>query len=307
MTPWNEKALKTTLSAPAKNRRVLASIGLVLTAAIWGFAFVIVKDSLDYIGPIWMMAARFSIAAAALALVFCKKLKSLGRRLVGRGAFTGFFLFAAYAVQTIGCKYTTAGKNAFLTTLYVILIPFFAWPVFRKKPRLVSVASAVIALCGIGMLALKKSDGIFTMNIGDALTLACGIYYALHIVFTSFYNRVEDPILLTVLQFFFAALFSWIFAPFYDGAFPLEQMQTVRVFLGVLYLGIFSTLVAFVLQNVCLKYMESSLASLLLSLESVFGVVFGAIFFRERLTPIMILGCALIFAAITLANLSDRN
>ena len=157
------------------------------------------------------------------------------------------------------------------------------------------------------MLALKKSDGIFTMNIGDALTLVCGIFYALHIVFTSRYNKNESAILLTIIQFFFAALFSWIFAPFYDGAFPLEQMQSPRVFLGVLYLGIFSTLVAFVLQNVCLKYMESSLASLFLSLESVFGVVFGAMFLNERLTPIMILGCALIFGAITLANMSDRN
>ncbi|MBO7122635.1 MAG: DMT family transporter [Treponema sp.] len=295
------------MSAPEKNRRVLASIGLVLTAAIWGFAFVIVKDSLDYIGPIWMMAFRFTIAAAALALAFCKKLKSLGRRLVGRGAFTGFFLFAAYAVQTIGCKYTTAGKNAFLTTLYVILIPFFAWPVFHKKPRAVALLAALMSLCGIGMLALKKEDGFLSMNVGDALTLACGVFFALHIVFTSWCNRDDDPILITILQFFFAALFSWILAPLYDGAIPVAQFSNARVVCSVLYLGIFSTLVAFVLQNVCLKYMESSLASLFLSLESVFGVLFGAMFLRERLSPIMIFGCVLIFAAITISNLSDQN
>ncbi len=287
--------------------KFLASCGLVLTAAIWGFAFVIVKDSLDYIGPIWMMAARFSIAAVALALVFFKKLKALTWTKFFHGSVTGAFLFLGYAFQTVGCAYTTAGKNAFLTTLYVILIPFFAWPVFKKRPKVAAVVAAVIALCGIGMLALKKSDGTLSMNVGDALTLACGIFYALHIVFTSYYNKSESAILLTIIQFFFAALFSWIFAPFYDGAFPLEQMASARVFLGVLYLGIFSTLVAFVLQNVCLKYMESSLASLFLSLESVFGVVFGAVFLRERLTPIMILGCVLIFGAITLANLSDRD
>ncbi|MBQ7619813.1 MAG: EamA family transporter, partial [Treponema sp.] len=105
--------------APEKTRRVLASIGLVTTAAIWGFAFVIVKDSLDYIGPIWMMAARFSIAAIALAFVFFKKLKALTWTKFFHGALTGAFLFLGYAFQTVGCAYTTAGKNAFLTTLYV--------------------------------------------------------------------------------------------------------------------------------------------------------------------------------------------
>ena len=285
--------------------KALASIGLIVTAAIWGFAFVIVKDSLDYIGPIWMLAMRFSVAALAMALVFFRRLKFKNSKTLLSGVFTGFLLFAGYAAQTIGCKYTTAGKNAFLTTIYVILIPFFAWPVFRKKPKIVSVIAAFMALCGIGMLALKKEDGAWTMNTGDALTLLCGIFYALHIVWTSFFDKNEDPLLLTILQFFFAAIFSWILAPFYDGPFPLEQLQSARVIRSVLYLGIFSTLIAFALQNFCLKYMESSLASLFLSLESVFGVLFSAVFLRERLAPIMILGCALIFAAITLSNLSD--
>ena len=287
--------------------RILASIGLILTAAIWGFAFVIVKDSLDYIGPIWMMAARFSIAAIALSLVYIKKLRTITRGIFLKGAWTGTFLFLGYAFQTVGCNYTTAGKNAFLTAVYVILIPFFAWPIFKKKPRLLSVFAAAMALWGIGLLALKKEDGAFSMNIGDALTLLCGIFYALHIVWTSAFNKKDDPILLTIVQFFFAALFSWILAPFYDGAFPAAQMALFRVVLSVLYLGIFSTLVAFVLQNVCLKYMDSSLASLFLSLESVFGVLFGAIFLSERLAPVMILGCALIFLAITIANLSERE
>ena len=96
-------------------------------------------------------------------------------------------------------------------------------------------------------------------------------------------------------------------APLYDGAIPAAQLSSARVLCSVLYLGIFSTLVAFVLQNVCLKYMESSLASLFLSLESVFGVLFGAIFLRERLSPIMILGCVLIFAAITISNLCSEE
>ncbi|MCR5046617.1 MAG: DMT family transporter [Treponema sp.] len=285
--------------------KILASFGLIMTAAIWGFAFVIVKDSLDYIGPIWMMAFRFSIAAIALSLVFVKKLKKLNLSILKDGAFTGSFLFLGYAFQTVGCNYTTAGKNAFLTTIYVILIPFFAWPVFKKRPKIIALIAAVMSLCGIGMLALKNEGGNLGMNIGDALTLVCGIFYALHIVGTSFCNQKDDPLLLTIIQFFFAALFSCVFAPFYDGAFPLGQIQLPRVLASVFYLGIFSTLVAFVLQNLCLKYMESSLASLFLSLESVFGVLFGAIFLRERLTPIMILGCVLIFAAITLANRND--
>ena len=95
---------------------VLASAGLLLTAAIWGFAFVVVKDSLDYIGSFYMVAIRFSIAAVGMGLIFFKKIRLIDKKHLLMGAITGFFLFFAYIVQTVGCFYTTAGKNAFLTT-----------------------------------------------------------------------------------------------------------------------------------------------------------------------------------------------
>ncbi len=284
------------------NKKILASLGLVLTASIWGFAFVIVKDSLDYIGPMWMMAFRFTIAAVALSLVYCKRLSLLNKNYWIHGAVTGAMLFLAYATQTIGCNYTTAGKNAFLTTVYVILVPLISWPLYRRRPRVTVFVAAFMALAGIGMLALRKEGGSLSINIGDLLTLICGVFYALHIIFTAIFNRKDDPILLTVLQFIFAAGFSWIIAPFSDGAIPLMQLHNSRVVISMLYLGIFSTLIAFVLQNVSLKYLESSLASLFMSLESVFGVLFSTVFLHESMTPVMIVGCVLIFAAITIAE-----
>ena len=280
-----------------------AGAGLLLAACIWGFAFVVVKDSLDYIGAIYMLAFRFSIAAAALALIFVRSLKLLNASYWKRGAILGALLFFAYALQTIGCNYTTAGKNAFLTTVYVMFVPLFGWPLYKKFPGIHVFAAAVISLAGIGLLALTKSDSaLFSVNVGDALTLACGIFYALHILYTAKYNAAHDAILLTVLQFFFAAVFSWIAAFFFDGAFPIEAVKNTRVIVSMLYLGLFSTMLALVLQNVGLKYVRSSFAALLLSFESVFGVLFSALLLHERLTARMIAGCALIFFAVVLAE-----
>ena len=118
----------------SKYTSILASIGLIITAAIWGFAFVVVKDSLDYIGSFYMVAIRFSIAAIGMGLIFFKKIKLIDKKHLVMGAVTGFFLYFAYIVQTVGCFYTTAGKNAFLTTVYVILIPLIAWPLYKKRP-----------------------------------------------------------------------------------------------------------------------------------------------------------------------------
>ena len=280
-----------------------AGSGLLTAACIWGFAFVVVKDSLDYIGAIYMLAFRFSIAASALALIFVRSLKLIDASYWKRGALLGALLFFAYALQTVGCNYTSAGKNAFLTTVYVMLVPLFSWPLYKKFPGGHVFAAAAISLFGIGLLALSKSDGtLLVVNFGDALTLGCGVFYALHIIYTAKCNIRHDPILLTVLQFFFAAVFSWIAAFLFDGAFPISAVKNPRVIVSMLYLGIFSTMISFALQNVGLKYVRSSFAALLLSFESVFGVLFSAVLLHERLSARMISGGSLNFFAVVIAE-----
>ena len=281
---------------------ILASGGLILTAAIWGFAFVVGKDSVDTIPPVYMVSIRYTIAAVLLGFVLIPQFKKLNRYYWIHGAVTGLMLALGYITQTIGCKYTTAGKNAFLTTIYVILIPLISWPLNKKRPHFVVFLSAVMALVGIGLLALRNEGGVLGFNVGDILTLICGLFYALHIIFTAKFSQDKNPVILTWIQFIVAAVFSWSVSPLIDGSFSVALLKSSRVIFSMLYLGIFSSLVAFLLQNICLKYMESSLASLFLSLESVFGVVFSAIFLRERMTLVMIFGCVLIFAAITIAD-----
>ena len=285
----------------SKFTSIAASAGLLLAATIWGFSFVIVKDSLDYIGAFYMVAYRYTIASVVMSLIFIKKWKLLSWDYIRHGSLTGLFLFLAYATQTVGCDYTTAGKNAFLTTFYVIMIPILTWLLFKKRPRFYVFIAALMSLSGIGLLALGSGDKGF--NIGDLLTLICGIFFALHIIYTEKYNRAGgDPLFLTLLQFIFTAIAGWICAPFLEGSFPAATAFTGRVVLSMLYLGLLSTMVGFSLQNLGLKYVQSSIASLFLSFESVFGILFSTLILHEVFTFKMFVGCTLIFLAVILAE-----
>ncbi len=288
-----------------KNLSIIFGAGLVLTAAIWGFAFVVVKDTLDFIGPTWMVAIRFSIAAIFLGIVYIKKTKLINRKIIIHGSILGVFLFSAYLVQTMGCSYTTAGKNAFLTTFYVILVPIFSWPILKKKPHLHVLFAAILALVGIGLLALN-GDSLLSINKGDALTLLCGFLFAIHIIFSAIYVRDDDLIWLTFFQFLASGILGFILSPIFDGEFDLLLLRNSKVVLSLVYLGLFSSLICFLLQTAGLKYVQPALASLFLSLESVFGVLSSCIFLGERLSTRMVVGCILIFSAIILAEVVPR-
>ena len=172
-------------------------------------------------------------------------------------------------LQTIGCQYTTAGKNAFLTTIYVILVPFLHWLINHRRPDRYVIGGALLAMVGIGLLSLQGEGGI---ALGDLLTLLCGIFFAVHIVYIDRYTLAQDPAILTVLQLATAAVLSFLLAPLIDGPFPAQALHPEAV-TGMLYLGLLSTMLGFLLQNVGQKYTTPSTASLLLSFESVFGVL----------------------------------
>ncbi|WP_099466580.1 DMT family transporter [Konateibacter massiliensis] len=282
-----------------KNKiKLLASIGLIAAAVMWGFGFIVVKDSLDFIPPVYMLAFRFTLASAGLGIVFHKRIFKINKKNVKSGLILGILLYISYLLQTIGCQYTTAGKNAFITTIYVVIVPFLYWAMSKKKPDIYCVVSAFMAIAGIGLLSLTSD---LTVNIGDVLTFLCGIGFALHLIYISKYSKGQDPIILTLLQIFTAAVLSWITAPFIDGGFPSHIVDTDPV-IAILYLGIGATMITFLLQNIGQKYVEPSTAAVLLSMESVFGVIFSVTLLGEVLTTKMLVGCALIFTAVIMAE-----
>ena len=262
--------------------RILASLGLILTTMIWGFAFVVMKNSVDLIPPTYLLAIRFSMSAVLLALLFHKNLFAADRQTILCGAILGIFLCLSYQFQTYGLKYTTASKNAFITTLYVIIVPFFYWIVSKKRPTGRNIAAAFIAVIGLALLSLQ---GDLTINFGDFLTLVCGLMFAIHMVFIDKFTEHHDPIALTVI--------------------PVLANQSLIV--GLLYLAVFSTTVSYLLQNIGQKYLSASTSAILLSLESVFGTLFSVIFLKDVLTGKMLVGCALMFAALILSELPQKK
>ena len=277
-------------------REWLADGMLVLTAMIWGTGFVVMKNTLDSIPPAAIIAIRYAAAAVMAAVVFRRRLRGLTRGDVARGALVGLLLSSAYIVQTIGLQYTTAGKNAFLTTVYVLLVPFGCYAVFRQRLRRVNFIAAGLMLLGIGLLSLDGESG--GLNIGDVLTLGCGVLYAAHIMAVERCQRHTDVYALIVLQFAFAALGALAVHLLFERGMPLTV--NAGSIGGLIYLSVFSTMIAMSMQNIGQSMAPASHAAILLALESVFGALASCLFLHEVMTQKMLLGFAVIFAALVI-------
>ncbi|MBZ9625072.1 DMT family transporter [Clostridium sp. FP2] len=275
-----------------KKKSILADMSLLLVAIVWGGGFIAVKGALDSVTPFYIMAMRFGISAIIMLLVFRKKIKHITKNQLAVGTLVGLLLFLGFAAQTIGMKYTTAGKNAFLTGTNVVIVPFLYWIISKRKPDSYSLASAFLCFIGIGMLTL---DGGIHIGLGDGLTLICAVFFAAHIVSVGFFTQKVGAITLVIIQLGSAAVFSLIAALIYEKV-P-AQMNSDTIF-AIGYLAIFSTMFAFIIQNVAQKYTSSTHAAIILCLESVFGSILSVIMLNEVFTSKMVIGCITIFLAI---------
>ena len=274
--------------------RKLAKPMLLLTAIIWGSSFMVMKNTLDVLPPYSLLAMRFTISVVLLALVFWKKWKLLTWEYLWQSAIVGGFLFLAYVIQTIGLQYTTPSKNAFLTAVYCVLVPFFNWAVMKHRPDRYNLAAAFLCVAGIGFVSL---DGAMTIQKGDFLTLCCAAFYAAHIVAVEKTSGGKDIYLLTVLQFAFAASYAWTAVALCEQ-FPTHLLARPDFYPPILYLGVMATAVGLLFQNVGQVWSDPASTAVILSLESVFGVLFSVLFYGDPVTLKLLLGFGLIFVAV---------
>ena len=277
----------------------------LLAALIWGTAFVSQRISSGHIGAFAFNGARSIVGAGALGLLILVRRRGAGRverkagegrKLLIGGGLCGLCLAAAANLQQLGIADTSAGKAGFITSLYIVLVPVLGLFV-GKRISLRLWASVAIAVGGLYLLCVR---GDFRLAASDFLILLCAVMFAVHILTIDYFIRWVDATELSCVQFLVAGIISW------GISFAVEQTTWPQIMacLGqILYVGIFSSGVAYTLQNVAQKGANPTVVSLIFSLESVFSVVAGVIILKEALTFREYLGCGLMMVAVVLSQI----
>jgi len=275
---------------------------MLITAALWGFAFVAQKTGMDYLGPFMFSAIRFAIGASSLLLlVRWFAYKKLTREGIIAGIVMGVVLTFGAMSQQIGIVETTVGKSGFITAIYILLVPIFL-SFSGKRLSLQIWPATLLALSGLYFLTIQEGD-VSGINQGDLWVLASSVFWALHLLLIEKAVKKHDPLYLSIVQFFTCSFLSLL------GAFLFEEVVWTNIVDGVrygwlelAYASIASVAIAYTLQVFAQRSVPSHHAALVLSLEAVFAVIGGVWLLGEDLTLRMIMGFALMFAGIILAQ-----
>lgn len=282
---------------------------LFLTAFIWGTAFVAQSVGMDHLGPFGFNGIRSLIGGVALLPCIYlierfnpsqKKQPGNRKTLAAGGICCGLALFAASSMQQIGIQYTTAGKAGFVTAFYIVLVPVFGMFLGKKTGWKIWTA-VILALVGLYFLCITES---FAIGKGDVYVFAGALLFTVHILVIDYYAPRTDAVKMSCIQFFVAGILSMFPMAF------MEKTTVEGVMLSwgpLLYAGVLSCGVAYTLQIVGQKNMNPTIASLILSLESCISVLAGWVVLGEKLSAREGIGCVLMFGAIILAQIPDKD
>lgn len=296
------------------SKKMQSNILLLLTAIIWGSAFVAQKSGMDYVEPFTFNGIRTFIGGLVLIPVIFfmekknppeeisrkEKTKKNKELLIG-GICCGLALFAASSLQQFGVSYTTAGKAGFITTLYVVFVPIIS-VLLRKKVR--PIMWLCVAMGAVGLYLLCMTDASFRLTFGDTLVLLCAVAFAVHILTVDHFSPKMDGIKLSCIQFLTVGIVSMVCMFIFEHP-DIHAILDCAV--PLLYAGVLSCGLGFTFQVVAQKHAEPTVASLLMSLESVFAVVFGALLLHETMSMRELSGCLIIFIAVIISQLPEKK
>lgn len=282
--------------------RTLALSCLLLATAIWGFAFIAQKTAMDAMGPLTFTGARFLLGGLLILPLALRENARQPQRLTGRQwaliVFMSLNFFGGAVLQQYGLLFTTVTNSGFLTGLYVLFVPVILLFVFRQPPHKVVWLGVPVALIGLFLLNGARLD---RLNTGDGLVIGSAVFWALHVLLLGYLAReTARPIFISSMSFLIAGMLGTL------GAFAFETPTLAALSAGwieILYAGALSTAVGFTLQAVGQQHVPPANAAIILSAESLFAALGGALVLGERLQFIGYFGVALIFAAVLLVEL----
>ena len=290
---------------------------LFLAAFIWGVAFVAQSVGMEYVGPFTFNGCRFLIGGLVLtpfALIRKSRYekgdefqgytpqeqKKQRRTTLAGGLCCGMAICVASSFQQAGMQYTSVGKAGFITALYIVIVPLLGIFLGKKVTPMVWLG-VVLAAVGSYFLCITES---FSVNYGDVLVLLCALCFSFHILIIDYFAPKADGVALSCLQFWFSGIVCMAIALSKESP---RWENIFQAMLPILYAGVMSCGVAYTLQIIGQKHMKPSVASLILSLESVISVLAGWILLKEMLTGRQIWGCVLVFVAVILAQIPVKN
>ncbi len=291
-----------------KKNKVLGNMLLLIAAVIWGTAFVFQRSGMEDIGPLAFCGARTTLSALVVGPIALWRIRNTPfpsreerrrylRHTVIGGLCCGIFLTLAGTAQQMGLVYTTAGKGGFLSAMYMLPIPFLNLLFFRKRVQWTVWVAVAIAVGGMYLLCLSES---FRLEQGDSLMCISALLFSFHILCCDYFAPKGDPIGITAIQFATVAAISW------PLSFLFEEPTGAGLLgagISILYCGLMSGGVGYTFQMIAQRHTDPVPASLLMSLESVFAVIAGALLLQERMSTRELLGCLVIFAAVILVQI----
>lgn len=275
-------------------------LGLLAVAIIWGSGFIGVDIALKYFIPTQIIFLRFLIAGIAMLIASLPKLKQIKTDMLKSAFFLSFVLYIPFYLQTNGLLYTTLSKSAFLTATNVVIVPFIALVIYRRKVDKHSIIGAFLTLLGIAILSLSEN---LTIGYGEFITFLSAIGFAVQIFLTGEIAKKYDVVLFNAFLMLFTALIAGIVLIVNSDllSIPSSFIDTASI-LSILFVGLFPTSLAYLLQIWSQKFTSPTKAAVILSTEAVFGTLMSIFFLGEELTIKIILGCIIISCGVMVSE-----